>query len=289
MAVFRVEKNRDYTVMSNHHLRSKALSLKAKGLLSLMLSLPDDWDYTLTGLARICKDGVDSIGSAVKELENAGYIKRRRVRNAKGQLAEIEYTILESPAVEKPEQENPTLNHPEQGGPILGKPVLDLPTQASPEPAPPTLGNNVQLNTNQQNTKKQNTDRLNTQSPSVPVQPDVQTLRIEIWEQIDYDSFRKRSDPELVNELVEIMLEVAMCCTPTIRFSRSMEYPTELVKHRFQQITSEHIEKVLDGINECTSRIHNTRAYLITSLFNAPATISSYYTMRVNHDLYGQE
>jgi len=289
MAVFRIEKNRDYTVMSNHHLRNKALSLKAKGLLSLMLSLPDDWDYTLAGLAYVCKDGIDSISSAVKELEKAGYIHRRRVRNAKGQLTEIEYTILESPILEKPEQEKPVLDYPEQGNPILEKPVLGIPTQASPEQACPTQGNPVQLNTNQSNTKKQNTDLPNTQPPSVPVQPDVQTLRNEIREQIDYDSFRKRSDPELVDELVEIMLEVAMCCTPTIRFSRNMEYPTELVKHRFQQITSEHIEKVLDGINECTSRIHNTRAYLITSLFNAPATISSYYTMRVNHDLYGQE
>ncbi len=74
MAVFRVEKTRDYTVMSNHHLRNKELSLKAKGLLSLMLSLPEDWDYTIKGLAYICKDGVDSICTTVKELERAGYI-----------------------------------------------------------------------------------------------------------------------------------------------------------------------------------------------------------------------
>ena len=73
MAVFRIDKTKDYTVMANHHLRNKALSLKAKGLLSLMLSLPDDWDYTTKGLATICKDGVDSICSTVRELESAGY------------------------------------------------------------------------------------------------------------------------------------------------------------------------------------------------------------------------
>lgn len=75
MAVFRIEKTRDYTVMANHHLRNTALSLKAKGLLSLMLSLPEDWDYTTKGLARICRDGVDSICATVRELEDAGYIK----------------------------------------------------------------------------------------------------------------------------------------------------------------------------------------------------------------------
>ena len=97
MAVFRINKTRDYTVMSNHHLRNTSLSLKAKGLLSLMLSLPDNWDYTTKGLASICKDGIDSICSAVKELEQHGYIVRERVRNNKGQLTTIEYTILEQP------------------------------------------------------------------------------------------------------------------------------------------------------------------------------------------------
>ena len=110
MAVFRIEKTRDYTVMANHHLRNTALSLKAKGLLSLMLSLPEDWDYTTKGLARICRDGVDSICATVRELEDAGYIIRERVRNANGRLGSIEYTILEQPRPperEKPEQENP--------------------------------------------------------------------------------------------------------------------------------------------------------------------------------------
>lgn len=78
MAVFRVERTRDYTVMSNYHLRDKHLSLKAKGLLSQMLSLPEDWDYTLTGLACINKESKDAIRSAVNELEDAGYIKRHQ-------------------------------------------------------------------------------------------------------------------------------------------------------------------------------------------------------------------
>ena len=82
MAVFRVEKNSGYTVMSNHHLRNRALSLKAKGLLSQMLSLPEDWDYTLQGLARINRESIDAIRQAIRELEQAGYIQRSRERAA---------------------------------------------------------------------------------------------------------------------------------------------------------------------------------------------------------------
>ena len=97
MAVFRVERTRDYTVMSNHHLKDGELSLKAKGLLSMMLSLPDEWNYTTRGLARICKEGVDAIGKALKELETAGYIVRRQLRGANGRITDTEYTIYEKP------------------------------------------------------------------------------------------------------------------------------------------------------------------------------------------------
>lgn len=102
MAVFRVQKTQNYTIMSNHHLRNKALSLKAKGLLSLMLSLPEDWNYTTRGLASICKEGVDSVCATVRELEAAGYIIRRRIRDKNGQMRGMEYTVLEQP--QPPEQ-----------------------------------------------------------------------------------------------------------------------------------------------------------------------------------------
>ena len=129
MAVFRIEKTRDYTVMSNHHLRNTNLSLKAKGLLSLMLSLPEEWDYTTKGLARICKDGVDSICAGVRELEDHGYVVRERVRNANGQLGAIEYTILEQPRPPEPKRENPVQANPVLGSPVLGKPEQEKPAQ----------------------------------------------------------------------------------------------------------------------------------------------------------------
>lgn len=97
MAVFRVERTQDYITMSNRHFKNKNLSLKAKGLLSLMLSLPEDWDYTLKGLAYINKEGVDAIRTAVRELEKEGYIKRRQTRDKSGKLSVTEYTIYEIP------------------------------------------------------------------------------------------------------------------------------------------------------------------------------------------------
>ena len=129
MAVFRIEKTRDYTVMSNHHLRDMSLSLKAKGLLSLMLSLPENWDYTMKGLARICKDGIDSISGGIRELEEHGYLIRERVRGANGQLGSIEYTILEQPKEPTPAQEKPIQENPIQANPTLVTPVQEEPAQ----------------------------------------------------------------------------------------------------------------------------------------------------------------
>ena len=103
MAVFRIERTRDYTVMSNHHLRNHELSLKAKGLLSMMLSLPDDWNYTTRGLAKICKEGVDAIGNALRELETAGYIVRNQLRDQQGRISDTEYVIYEQPQPRQPE------------------------------------------------------------------------------------------------------------------------------------------------------------------------------------------
>lgn len=106
--VFRTEKNKNYTVMSNYHLRDKNLSLKSKGLLSLMLSLPDDWDYTLEGLSKINKEGIDAIRTAVNELERFGYIHREQLKTSNGQFSEVEYVIYEKPISGFPISVNPT-------------------------------------------------------------------------------------------------------------------------------------------------------------------------------------
>lgn len=117
MAVFRVERTKDYTVMSNYHLRDDSLSLTAKGLLSQMLSLPENWDYTLAGLAQINKEGKSAIRSAVNELEQAGYIKRRRVKGKDGKFSGNEYIIHEMPVADSPSCDFPTLENPASENP----------------------------------------------------------------------------------------------------------------------------------------------------------------------------
>lgn len=152
MAVFRVEKNKGYTVMSNHHLRNKELTLKAKGLLSQMLSLPENWDYTLAGLSHINKESIDAIRTAVLELEKAGYIERSQCRDEKGKMTAITYTIYEQPI-------SPVLENPTSDKPILEKSKADNPTSENP----------MQLNKDIQNTdlakkEERNKDGLNTDS-----------------------------------------------------------------------------------------------------------------------------
>ena len=242
MAVFRIEKNKNYTVMANYHLRDISLSLKAKGLLSLMLSLPEGWDYTTKGLACICKDGVDSICSTVKELEKAGYVQRRRLRNELGHLTEIEYTILEKPLRPSSSEESALPDSPAKAGtqpkrekPVLGYPVLDnpeqaFPDQAIPEQEEPEQENPAQLNIQESITEKSITDLSSKDSffPSAGALPvnrqapltDGRTERERIREQIEYEIMRERYSREQIDELVEIMLEVSMNRSPTIRIGR---------------------------------------------------------------------
>ena len=292
MAVFRIEKTRDYTVMSNHHLRDKSLSLKAKGLLSLMLSLPEEWDYTTKGLARICKDGVDSICAGVRELEEHGYVIRQRVRNPNGQLGAIEYTILEQPRQpepkpEKPERENPVLDNPEQALPVLGEPEQENPAQ---------------LNTKESSKDKSKKDLSSTEgsnpilsSPQTPRGSDRagrdwmrerESYRELILENIEYDYLCREfaTYREDLDEIVELMVETVCARRKTTRIAGS-DFPHEVVRSRFLKLDSEHIRFVMDSLQKNTTEVRNMKQYLLTVLFNAPTTISNHYTSQVNHDM----
>ena len=154
MAVFRIEKTRDYTVMSNHHLKDRTLTLKSKGLLSMMLSLPDEWNYTTRGLAAICREGVDSIGAALKELENHGYIRRTQLRDEKGKITDTEYVIYEMPQCEPPSSPGTPL-------PGTAKPYTENPDMGIPDTAEPCTENPAQLNTNQTKTDLSSTEISN--------------------------------------------------------------------------------------------------------------------------------
>ena len=296
MAVFRVEKTKDFTVMSNHHLRNVSLSLKAKGLLSLMLSLPDNWDYTTKGLAHICKDGVDSISSAIKELEKQGYLTRQRLRDAHGRLGDIEYVIHEKPvlpdeqdAILPPKRENPRQVNPRQVNPVLGKPEQEKPAQ---------------LNIQESITEKSITDISNIHQSIYPAEPEdappfggideidgnsaVSIYRDIIKDNIEYEALCGQFDPERVDEIVELILET-VCSTAKYIKVGGEKYPAELVKSRLMKIGQFHIEYVFDRIDKNTTKVYNIRAYMLKTLFSAPSTMGHFYTAEVNHDFYGSD
>ena len=278
MAVFRVEKTKDFTVMSNHHLRNTELSLKAKGLLSLMLSLPEDWDYTTKGLAHICRDGVDSITTALKELERHGYLTRQRLRNENGQLGDIEYTIHEKPVTGVKQGVSPKRENPRQVNP----------RQAKPEQAEPEQENPAQLNTNPQKTKKSKTDISRTHQSIYPEEPETagcqdgidrmdmaEAYRGIIKENIEYDFLVPRYGQERMDETVELMLETVLSRRPYIRIAGD-DFPREVVRSRFLKINSDHLEYVFDCIDKNVTKVNNIKAYLLAALYNAPATMDSY-------------
>ncbi len=293
MSVFRVERTRDYTVMSNHHLKNKKLSLKAKGLMSLILSLPEEWDYTLKGLSYISLEKIDAVRSAIIELEQAGYIIRRRIRDGGGKLRGTEYIIHEEPIVDEvidgegdmqePMRVKPTLENPTQVNPTQERPILDKPIQLNIN----NKSNNQELNIYEENTHSNLFSGVDERAPSASVKDRMD--RIKQYEQmikknIEYDFISKRFDKSRIDEIVAIMVET-VCTTKDVVRVAGNDFPSELVKSQLLKIDSTHIEFVLDCLNENTSKIHNIKQYLLTTLFNAPNTINSYYTACVNHDM----
>ena len=292
MAVFRIERTKNYTVMSNYHLRSKTLSLKAKGLLSMMLSLPEDWNYTTRGLAKICKEGVDAIGGALRELEAAGYIVRHQLRDRQGRISDTEYVIYEQPQPKEPDTSQPDTGAPDTASPDTGNPYLDKPDTEKP----------AELNIEKSKTQKQTTD-----VPSIHSIPfrgasaarpperkgrdamslsEIENYRNLILENIEYDYLKQQVDPycEDLDEIVELIVETVCAKRKTTRIAGA-DFDHEVVRSRFLKLESSHIEFVMDCLHKNTTEIRNIKQYLLTVLFNAPVTMSNSYTSQVNHDM----
>lgn len=265
MAVFRVARTGDYTVMSNYHLRDKRLSLKAKGLLSQMLSLPDDWDYTLSGLCAINLESKDAIRTAIVELERLGYIQRRQTVTESGRFAGNEYTIYERPQSE-PLSENTTPAAMPKASPPS---KLEPRTPPAPTPTPASAPT----------------------PPEAPLTPqEIAQYRALILENIEYDQLREQYPEAAVGdeleELVELMVDTVCARRRTTRLGGA-EYPHEAVRSRMLKLNRDHLEYVLDSLHRNTTQIRNIRQYLLTALYNAPVTIRSAYAAQVNHDLWG--
>ena len=281
--------------MSNYHLKDRRLSLKAKGLLTVMLSLPDSWNYTLHGLTAINQEGVDAIREAVRELEQTGYIVRTRARNAQGQLKGTVYTIYEQP--QQPESQLQAAPEQASGEPVpatpaLETPALENPTQASPAQASPALAYPTQSNTylskkqSEKERKKEHTNGTNPH-PSVSVfiqqRAAVEELRETVRQNICYDYIVTPTNREQLDEMVELMVETLSTQKEMIKIAGDV-YPVELVKERLRAINSSHVEYIFACLKQNVSHIRNIKGYLLAALFNAPATISSYYDSLIRHN-----
>lgn len=270
MPVFRVEKNKNFTIMSNHHLRNRDMSLKAKGLLSIMLSLPEEWDFSLWGLVTLSKDRISAVRAAINELERLGYLTRIRRRNDKGQLKDSEYIIYEQPISEKPMLENPTLDNP-----TLEK---------------PTLENQTQLNTNISNTNKINKDILNTQSINHSKNERMGELydKTIAWvkAQIEYDSLILHNDKGLIDDIVVTMADVLTIDRPYYVI-RGDKVDTDIVRKHYEQINYQNLGIFLLDFNDIDYPIKDKIPYLTSALFNVPRSANTSITNRVICDMKG--
>ena len=269
-------------------------------MLSLILSLPEEWNYTTRGLAAICKEGVDCIGATLRELEDAGYIKRNKLRDDNGRITDTEYVIYEFPQSPQSYPQNP------QGSkPNTGKPDTPLPHTASPCTEKPYMGEPdtekpAQYNTNSTKYKKEkipkgvnNHQSITPEREYYPHQPDEKPIdeidrfdkyREIIKENIEYDCLCERYDSEKVDEIVELMLDHICGKRDSVRIGKA-DFPAEIVKSRLLKLDASHIEYVMDCIKQNTTKVGNIKSYLLTALYNAPATIEHFYTAQVNHDL----
>ena len=248
MSVFRVERTGDYTVMSNHHLKNRALSLKAKGLLSLILSLPDDWDYTLRGLAYISLESVDSVRKAVTELENEGYITRTRTRDEQGRLRGTEYIIREQPVSEEPISEKP----------VSEKPILENPTLDKPAQAKPTLENPTQLNINIYNKNKSSVyEEINQSNQSKEA-----AELTEILQNCELEDFEKKT-AQMLEDAVRVLYY-----KQSIKLSGAVLPQTE-IRRLLRRVDRDTLIDAVEVLRYNEGTVQNPQGYLYSVILNA--------------------
>ena len=294
MSVFRVEKSREFTVIANCVFKDRTLSAKAKGLLVEMLSLPENWDYTLKGLTYLFTDGLDSIRQGIRELEEHGYIVRERKRDAKGRLGGMEYVIYETPRVPventsvsvENESSEPTTETPICACPAEESPIPENPIQGKPAEETATLYKEIKNKELRESITHESNPNQSIREPTSMDVMRYEEAREQVMQNIEYDILCERYPPERLDEIVDIASEAL--CTRRATFTLGKDtYPYALVKDRLLRLNASHIDYIIGCIDGNTTEIHQIKPYLLKTLINAPATMESYYTTKVNHDLHG--
>ena len=280
MPVIRIEKKHMYTVTALFPLRDTRLTLKAKGLLTFILSLPDTWVYTIQGLAQVLKEGPDAIRTSLHELEANGYLVRKRMRDKQGRLGDTEYVIYEIPQVipedlrkwisqdwDLPKLENPMLDNP-----MLDNPIQDYPTQK----------NRTERNKDVSSKDVSSKDRKNHS-----INQSIQEIKEIVMESIDYEHLLEDIDRTRLDNVVSAIAAVLYSTKPYTRIGGE-EYLTEEVQIQFRKLKADHIRYVCETIDTAKPTIHSVKGYLITALYNSIDTFDIYIHTKAKNDLaYG--
>ena len=263
MAIVRIKKEKNYTVVDNAYLTDPRLSAREMGLLTKVLSLPDDWVFSVRGLERILKDGQDGIRSALRVLEEAGYLVRSRVRNEHGKLGKITYTFFEKST----SCNTPDVEEPDMGAPDMGEPDMGQEPQLITKKVINNLSNNYPINQ----------DR---------VMEDRTVQEEAVRNNIDYSSLviRNPHNVDQINEMVAIMADVMMMPDSAEITVGGNQLSAGAVKSQLCRLGSNHIEYVLDSMSGSTVPIHNIHGYLLTALYRAPLTLHNHYATQVACD-----
>ena len=298
-SVCRVHKTANYTVMSNYHLQSRNLSLKAIGLLSKVFSLPDGWDYSIVGLTCICKENETAIKSALNELNEWGYFTVTKLMPSETKSGRIEYVYdfyeysekdtlsRESSSIQKAHTKKQEVDFlPLETSEItsIKQEVENLPLEILQVEFLSTE-NQVQLNTKESITKKQSTNYLINQSLT---DDEIDKMKCEIGSRIGYKRLISNYG-DIVDGIVDIMLDV-YSSTGTVQICNQAK-PIRLVQRVFDKLDEVTVEYVLDCFKVASSRnpIRNIKKYLLAALYNAPMTSDAYYSAEVNYDYGGTE
>lgn len=260
-----------FTIIDNRVVRDKSLTLRALGIFAKMSSLPQIWKYTTEGLCKLCKCGITAIRSALKSLEAAGHIIRKRLRDAKGRLCGASYSLVHMANFERPDKKVSTCTVPDAENLTTGKPTTEKPT--------------AEKRTLYKNTRIKNTG---IKISSILFRKKERIGREIVLEQLDYSYLRKKhiAQAEQMQELVELVIETRCAKRKTTRIAGA-DFPHEMVQQRFSQLTASHIDFVMENLSKSTADVRNIKQYLLTCLFNSVATINNSVSVQVNHDMQG--
>ena len=275
MAILKNKTQGNYTIVSNGILKNQSLSLKDRGLIITLLSLPDNWTFTINGLSKIIPDGKDSIKNSLKHLEELGYVSKTQSRGEFGKYGNIVIEVHETPIL-------PIVENPLTENPLTGKPVPENLSQY----------NNNKYNTNKSIIHQSIHPSINNQNVDGLVDMDESEnyiyLKNLIKKNIEYDilsdQFKDLTDKDILDQIVDLITEICSFAKKDILINGN-HIPSALVKTKFLKLDSSNIQYVMEELKKGTSKIKNPHSYLISMLYNAQNTQNVHYQSAVNSDM----